>query len=105
MKLLHKRETPNPRLPFMMSLFIYFVIHVLSKKEIMLMGVWWVFEGCCRVFEGCLKKMNRGVYEIISQTNLFLQTIASLRAIFVIFTILDSLTIILQYFNNSLQYF
>ena len=49
--------------------------------------------------------MNRGVYEIISQTNLFLQTIASLRAIFVIFTILDSLTIILQYFYNSLQYF
>ena len=54
-----------------------FSVHLFSKKrEIILKGVSRVFEGCCKVFERYLEKLNRGmksvrpprpVYKIISQ--------------------------------------
>ena len=69
-KSLHKMVNP-PRPPFMKSLFIFFPTIFGAKKKMILkvvrrvlMGVLGVFEGCCRVFEVCLKGVWKNKIEV-----------------------------------------
>ena len=71
MKSLHKMVTPRP--PFMKSLFIYFSSIFWAKNkdnfEGCLKGVLRVFEGCCRVFEVCLKGVWKNEIEVWNQSD------------------------------------
>ena len=54
----------TPPSPFYeVPIYLFFSVHFSSEKK-MILKVVWVFEGCCRVFEVCLKGFWKNKIEV-----------------------------------------